>query len=210
LIFIIGILLAVHSFFVLSHHFIDTEFPDFLVQRFNIDAEANIPTWFSTILLFMISLTAFFIYRLGSGQLEVRSRWHKIWLGLGILYLFLSLDEGAQIHELINRLTDVKWVFIYAPVTGLIFLVCLYYFVVIRGSDSVLRNWVIGGLVVFALGGMVVEWYTYTYQLPYALRQIAFVAEEGFEMIGTTMMLTGCLREFNQQFEKSFPQSGLS
>ncbi len=201
LILMIGGILAVHSFFVLSHHFINTEFPDFLVQRMNIDAEANIPTWFSTILLFSVSVTAFFIYRLVSGQPEVKSRWQKFWLVLGVIYLILSLDEAAQIHELIDQLTDVKWVFIYAPVAGAIFLVCVYYFIVIRKQDGELRNWIIGGLVVFALGGLVFEWVTFTFHLPYALRQIAYVTEEGLELIGTTMVLTGCLREFNKQFE---------
>lgn len=204
LIFITVGILAVHTFFVLSHHFINTEFPNFLVQRFNIDAEANVPTWFSTILLFSVSVTAFFLYYVDSGKPGVGSRWQKIWLGLGILYLFFSLDESAQIHELINQLTDVKWVFIYAPVAGSIFLICLYYFIVIRKQDIELRNWIVGGLFVFVVGGLVIEWITYTYHLKYALRQIAFVAEEGLELIGTSMVLTGCLQEFNKQLEKKF------
>lgn len=208
LILLIWSILAAHSFFVLSHHFINTEFPDFLVQRMNIDAEANIPTWFSTILLFSVSITAILIYRLVSGQPEVRPRWHKIWLGLGILYFLLSLDEAAQMHELIDQLTDVKWVFIYAPVSALTFLVVLYYFIVIRKRDGEIRNWIIGGLVVFAVGGLVFEWVTYTFHLPYALRQIAYVAEEGLELFGTAMVLTGCLREFNKQFEIAYHKKG--
>jgi len=199
-----GVILAVHTFFVLSHHFVNTEFPEILVERFNIDYEANVPTWFSTVLLFSVSVTAFFLYRMDSGKPGVSSQWQKIWLGLGILYVFLSLDEGAQIHELINQLTDVKWVFIYAPVVGSIFLVFAYYFFVIRKQDVEIRNWIIGGLVVFALGGLVIEWITYAYHLQYSFRQIAYVAEEGLELVGTSMVLSGCLLELNQKFEKKF------
>jgi hypothetical protein len=209
-IFIIAVILAVHSFFVLSPHFINTEFPEFLIERFNIDAEANIPTWFSTILLFFVSVTAFFIHRLKSGRPGGRSRWNKIWLGLGTLYLFLSLDEAAQIHELINRLTDVKWVFIYAPVFGTIFLVFVYYFFVVIKENHEIRNWILGGLVVFALGGLLFEWINYTYHLRYALRQISYVLEEGFEMIGTAMVLTGCLLELNKQFDIKYQVKDIS
>lgn len=210
LIFIIGGILAVHSFFVLSHHFINTELPDFLVQRFNIDAEANIPAWLSTILLFSVSMTAFFIYRLDSGLSRVDSRWRKFWIGLGLLFLFLSLDEAAQIHEIIDQLTDIKWIFIYAPIVGSIFFACVFYFVVIRKQDFEIRNWIIGGLIVFALGGLVIEWINYAFHLRYALRQISYVLEEGLELIGVTMILTGCLLEFNKQFENLFHKKGLS
>ncbi len=207
-IFIITGILAVHSFFVLSHHFISTEFPEFLVERFNIDAEANIPTWFSTILLFLVSVTAFFIHRLKSGRPDGCSCWNKIWLGLGILYLFLSIDEAAQIHELINRLTDIKWVFIYTPLFGTIFLVFGYYFFVVKEEVLEIRNWIIGGLIVFAIGGLLFEWINYTYHLRYAWRQISYVLEEGFEMIGTTMVLIGCLRVLNIQFKENYLKVG--
>ena len=100
-------------------------------------------------------------------------------------------------HEIFDQLNLEKWIFIYAPLAGLFFLVCLYYFAVIRGKDSALRNWVIGGLVVYAIGGLVCEWVNYTIPLRYAMKQIEYVAEEGLEMIGTTMVLTGCLQELN-------------
>jgi len=188
-------ILALHSFFVLSPHFLKEGFPDFLVQRFHVNYEANLPTWYSTILLFSVSMTSFFLYPLNYGLPK-----QKFWLGFGFLYLFLSLDEAAQMHEIIGVLTNVKWVFIYAPIVGLSFLACLYYFIVIRRKDTILRNWIIGGLIVYALGGLVCEWISYTFHLRYALQQIEFVVEEGLELMGTTMVLTGCLHEFNKQF----------
>jgi hypothetical protein len=105
---------------------------------------------------------------------------------------------------MIDTLTKSKWVFIYAPIMGLSFLICLYYLVVVRRKDAYLRYWIIGGLIIYALGGLAAEWIGYTYHLRYALRQIEIFAEEGLELLGTTMVLTGCLQELDKQFDKKF------
>ncbi len=199
----IGIL-VIHSSMVLSKHYTNISLPDFLVGRFDIDGEANLPAWYSTVLLFSVSTTAFLLYCLDNKFSEYNPLRRSFWLGFGIVYILLSLDEGAQMHEIIDKLTDIKWVLIYAPLVGFFLLLCLYYFVVIRRDDSALRNWVIGGLVVYATGGLGCEWINHTFRLADAFLQIEYVAEEGLEMIGTAMVLTGSLRELNNQFNKYF------
>jgi len=59
-------------------------------------------------------------------------------------------DPGRDGDEMVN------W---YAPFAGSFFLVCLYYFVWVRKDDRLLRTWVIGGLVVYALGGLGAEFF---------------------------------------------------
>ncbi|OJX48153.1 MAG: hypothetical protein BGO78_12835 [Chloroflexi bacterium 44-23] len=198
------LLLALHSFFVIYAHFSNLVFAEFLVQRFNLNAEANLPTWYETILLFSISACSFFLYHLVKQTSATQFYWRKFWLFFGSLYLLLSLDEAAQIHELIDRFSRVKWVYVYAPIMGTFFLVCLYYFFVARSKDHALRNWIIGGLIIYALGGLLVDWVELTFILPYAWSQITSLAEEGLEMLGSSMVLTGCLMEVNRKFDTLF------
>jgi len=126
------------------------------------------------------------------------------WLVFGGMYCFLSIDEAAMIHEIIDQTTSVKWIFVYAPIVGSFFLVCAYYFLIVRKDERILRNWVIGGLIVSAVGGIGAEWVAYAMNLKYAFRMIEYVVEEGFELIGSTMVFMGCLYELNDQFKKIY------
>ena len=68
------------------------------VQKFDLDAENNVPTWFSTICLFLcgIALAAIALTEWrGKGPLRV------YWFGLAGTFVLLSLDEAASFHELL-------------------------------------------------------------------------------------------------------------
>ena len=63
---------------------------------FNLDAERNVPAWFSTVQLFLASMLAFMIY------MERRldgTRYVAHWAGLGFIMLYISLDEAIALHE---------------------------------------------------------------------------------------------------------------
>lgn len=65
-------------------------------ELFNLDEEANIPAWFSTIQLFMIGLIAILTAQ-SQHYKSPPSKRGLTFFGLGFIYL--SLDEGAVIHE---------------------------------------------------------------------------------------------------------------
>jgi len=67
-----------------------------LVDIFDTDREGNVPAWYSsaTLLVCSILLALIASARKANGV----SLWHY-WLGLSVIFLFLSLDEGASIHE---------------------------------------------------------------------------------------------------------------
>lgn len=60
---------------------------------FNFDREANLPTWFSSCILF-ISFLLLWIISKSDGI-----TYKKHWSFLSYIFLFLSLDESAAIHE---------------------------------------------------------------------------------------------------------------
>lgn len=160
--------------------------------KFNLDGEANIPSWYSTVLLFSVSLFSLAIYGLSHAHSHTR-----FWIYFGGVFCFLSLDEMVGIHEALEQTSTVKWVFFYAPFVAAFFVACVYYLKKI--GQPVLRNWLLGGLVVYSLGGLVCETISYVYYpLPQLLQYLEFVLEEGFEMLGAIMVLTGCLHELDR------------
>lgn len=125
-------------------------------------------------------------------------------MGFGLVYCFLSIDEAARLHEFVNYITAIKWTYVYAPFAAIFFAISARYLVVIRREDKTLRNWVIGGLIVYAMGGLGLEFLSYLIPLSSFLQLIEIVLEEGLEMIGTIMVLTGCIREIRLLFHQQF------
>lgn len=72
-----------------------TNFMQQLVERFNMDAEASVPTWFaSTLLLINAGLLGYI------GLRQKKGKFYKHWIALSAIFLYLSIDEASQIHEL--------------------------------------------------------------------------------------------------------------
>ncbi|MBM4426060.1 MAG: hypothetical protein FJ031_02345 [Chloroflexi bacterium] len=69
---------------------------DLLMQAFYLDAEGNISTHVNALLLFLPALLLILIsmWKNTNGD---KFRLH--WLGLGLIFLFLSFDEAAVLHE---------------------------------------------------------------------------------------------------------------
>ncbi len=191
-------------FFVLilfAMHFFPESLSRTIHNRFDLDSEANIPTWFSTVLLFCVSLTSLITY-IFFRDIKIDTSWQSFWLGFSAVYCFLSLDEAARIHEIFDTSTNLKWIYVYAPFGAIFFLVCTYFLIVINKSNE-LRNWILGGLIVYALGGLVGESIDYFFYSSPA----DVVFEEGFELLGTIMVFRGCLQELNRRFKVVYNHS---
>ncbi len=72
-----------------------------LANKFNLNGEANFPTWYqsSTLLLSSILLALIAAVKRMAGA---RYLWH--WRILSLIFLYLSVDEAACIHEQANKL----------------------------------------------------------------------------------------------------------
>lgn len=67
------------------------------LNLFSVNLEESIPTWYSTILLFVAAVLLAFIALAKFREFD-GYRWH--WSGLAVGFIYLSIDEGAGIHEL--------------------------------------------------------------------------------------------------------------
>lgn len=135
-----------------------------LVPLFALDGEANIPTFYSAMMLLACSglLGLIAIVR---GRESDGFSWH--WAGLGCVFLLLSVDEASQIHELLN-----------GPVRNAVGAGGVFYFA-----------WVIPGLVAVTFLGIV--YLKFMFSLPSATRWLFFTAAAlflggalGVEMLG--------------------------
>ena len=103
-------------------------FLDLLMKGFYVDNEANIPTYFNTIILFIPS---FLLAIIGAWKKTIGDKFRFAWIGLSIVFLLLSIDEAAVLHETLIK--PMRSLFNYEGYGGL-----FYFAWVIPGLGAVL------------------------------------------------------------------------
>jgi hypothetical protein len=175
---------------------------------FSLDSEANPAAWFSSLQLLFSAILLTVIARKGYGDSHP-----GYWAGLAIIFYYLALDEGAQIHELLNpvfrRATGVNirnaWVLLAIPMIAVLGLGYLRFLVRLPRRTAI--QFAIGGSI-FLMGAMGVEaigggflnttiargpecelsaYCHYGYRVTVAV-------EEGMEMAGISIFVNALLR----------------
>jgi hypothetical protein len=67
-----------------------------LVRLLDLHQEANLPTWFSSTLMLICAALLFLIAAVEKAQ---RDRFARYWGALGAVFVVLSIDEAAGVHE---------------------------------------------------------------------------------------------------------------
>lgn len=164
-----------------------------LVRLFNLDDEGNIPTWYASSLLLLCSIL---LVTIACTKKREGDRYLLHWKALALIFLMLSLDETAQIHESPNRALRVAlnsggvlynpWV-IFGAAFVLIFVVAYLRF--LSDLPSPTRRLFLTAGIIYVGGALGIEllggWYVALYgknNITYAM--IATV-EELLEMLGT-------------------------
>lgn len=161
-----------------------------LLPFFDIDGEANFPTWVSSTLF---SLAGFF----ASGNYLLNNKGKMFWLVLSLCCLFVSMDEVAQVHEKISILTGIKWVYFYGPIGTMVILflaVSAYNQWAEQSTTKLIMVGVILGFVV-SVG---LETLSY-FGLTSLWQKIEYMLEEGAEILGAGIILLGCLQEMGNK-----------
>jgi len=175
------------------------------IERFDMDQEVSVPTWFSAIQLFFISFIGFIVYK----QLKIENpKISSLFIYFSILFLFLSMDEVAEIHESLTRLlSPFEWiprfkgdhgVWIYLYLTGFMaFLVFISKRIVLLWKTFTKEvNIIVVGGIIFLMGAVVLEILSYQYLEGNDVKTLYNVEvgfEEFFEMFGATIILYGTL-----------------
>jgi hypothetical protein len=203
--FVVGALAAAGLASVALKHAIGGESVWRVVHLFNLDVEGTIASWYSSCALLG---AAGVLGLIAHAERERASRDWRYWAGLAVIFVALSADEAASIHELAIRpmrralnlsgLLAFGWVIpgaAFVAIAGAIFLRFL-----LRLPLSTRRLFVIaGGLYVGGalgfemLGGLL--WTKYGMGLATALEA---VAEEALEMAGIVVFLHALLQHLGR------------
>jgi len=168
----------------------------FFTRLFCLDQESNIPTWFASSTLLLCSLLLGAIAT-RAGQAGESFRHH--WAVLSVIFLYLSIDEAATLHEALIFLTRSAlraggflyhtWVI---PGAVLILLFLLVYWKFILSLPSSTRGLFLLAGAIYVGGGLGAEffagWYFdfYGTDLTYAIIR---TLEEVLEMVGIVIFV---------------------
>jgi hypothetical protein len=95
-----------------------------LADVLSLSLEANVPTWYSSMLLFSAALA---LHAAGTDD----ARWRAHWWGLALAFAGISLDEVAGFHERLNGLARLggvlhfAWVIPFAVLVAVVGLLCV-------------------------------------------------------------------------------------
>jgi hypothetical protein len=170
---------------------------------FNLDGEWTLPTWFATVQLFSVGA----VLLLAAWRSNRENRFPSIVLGLGgLLFLFLSADEGGGIHERIAQVIRTEelepllflggwgsWIPVYALVGLVLSIVTGVYL-----RKPLWRAWqrfprlsliVLGGFATIVAGGVGVEVIWLLFLVGEQGTHLAIAVEEFLEMVGASIIL---------------------
>jgi hypothetical protein len=96
----VSALLSLHVLGAVATFYFDSPSVFGFVPTFSLNSEANIPAWYASVVLLvcaaLFGLIAFFKQSRGD-------RYARHWTGLALIFLYMSADEGGQLHELLTE-----------------------------------------------------------------------------------------------------------
>ena len=176
-------------------------FIDLLMQAFYLDAEGNVPSFTNALLLFIPSLL---LAGIGVWKNSVRDKFRVHWFGLALVFLFLSFDEAAVLHERLIKpmraLTGAEGVFYFTWVipgliaVGTFALAFFMFFLHLENRFKILFFLSLAVYIGGVIGGEMLSGYyaanlgqkNYTYALVASL-------EESIEMFGCSLIIYSLL-----------------
>ena len=207
--YIISFLLFAHISGVISIHYFDHNYVYGLIPLFDFEVEMNVPSFYSFMALLLAGLllsTIAFLHKKTNSS-------YIYWVGLSLIFLFLSVDELLQIHESISHSLEVSlnvdpigmlsdpYILPYGVTLLIIGVFYLRFLIELPRKTMVLfiisgATYVTGALVLDNLGSITTHLYgpyTFTYYLLHT-------SEELFEMLGVAVFIYAQLLYINNQF----------
>ncbi len=167
-----------------------------MTRLFNLDEEANAPTWYASATLLASGLLLGLIAA-DAHQRGARGRWQ--WTLLAVVFVFLSLDETAAIHETVNetleQLTvraghEVKWDLFSVALAAAMGAYCFRFVLELPARTRLL--FIVGGAL-YVLGAAGIEIagkaVPAIYDAPGFRKEMFTLVEELLEMLGIVVFI---------------------
>jgi len=214
---VIAVLVALHVASQVVRYAFGKDYQLGLAAKLYLGAEASIPNWFSSVLLLASGAT---LLTIGFAR---RRPDRAYWIGLGIVFVGLSVDEAAALHDLASplfagvfatlahtvggpfvalaRKPNYAW-----EIPGAIFCLVMaaVYVPFLMRLPRRTRNGIVVAGFAYVAGAVGVDFIEGWYSGLYGPRTPIFVAmvtcEETLEMIGATLFLSALLRYAESEF----------
>lgn len=166
-------------------------------QLFKVGEEGNVPTWFSSIQLFSVGAILLVVV-----WPDIKPNRRASWALILVpgLFLYLSLDEAATLHEQLGRwffadsdfgteLRTGPWMFFFVPVIAAVTALAAWVFwPYLRGRRDVITRYVVG-IAIFATAAVGLELIgNFTVEGSQIQKLVGFGEEVG-EMIAVNLIL---------------------
>ncbi len=165
------------------------EVPWLIIQLFHLDEENNLPTWFSSFLLFNCSAVLF----LSISTRDEKYRLH--WRVLAIGFLVLCIDEVAGLHESFHTAIDFNWAI---PAAGLLTVVGLLYIPFLRALPRHLLIWFVLSGSIYVSGILGIEYLSRDMDEDSVGYGFAVALEESLEMLGAWLFFRTVIMDLDQ------------
>jgi len=154
-----------------------------IIDLFNFNCEANLPT------LFICTILAFIIYQIYKILKQVKNNF--IWKLLFVFFLYVLFDEFAQIHEIValflkinyplSGIWNYEWVIVAIPVA---IILITYLYISLSSYQKEFKYWLLGGFLLLIAGEVIFEMAGGLYMYSKSINSFFAICEESLEVIG--------------------------
>jgi hypothetical protein len=172
-----------------------------LSNRFDFNDESSVPTWYNAILLFVLSTLCWINYY------HTKKTTKNTWLILSLVFLLLSIDEIAGLHENILQFVHIAffgWGVSSVAINGwlllspviLMILYLLYRFVLAKLDNDTLVLFILAGAI-YISGSVIIEGLTSAlviYDNNFLTNGLFTALEETMEILGIIIAIYATLK----------------
>lgn len=189
-----------------------------IIKFFDFNLENNFPTWFSVLILAFAAVLLFIIYAYKKKN-NIKGAFY--WLVLGLIFIFLSLDESVQIHEEVARIVRpgvenkdasglLYWAWV-VPYSVFVIVVVGFFLRFVLSLPTHTRNLFFLSGFMFVSGALGLEflegYFFKLYGLDHIYNRILYFIEELLEMGGVTLFIYALL-DYMAAYKIRFSISG--
>ncbi|MCW5879089.1 MAG: hypothetical protein KIS80_09530 [Anaerolineales bacterium] len=178
--------------------------------KFDLDQEANVPTYYSS---FLLLTCAALLAIIGLVKTSSGDGWSRHWNFLALGFFFLSLDETAAMHERLIRifrdwfnptgLFYFGWVLAAIP---LLIMLGMAYYRFFLSLPQVTRRRLFLAVSVFVAGAIGMEmlggWFEQTYGAQHPAENVLTTIEESLELFGVILLIHALLTYMADSFKE--------
>ncbi|MDN5871613.1 MAG: hypothetical protein L0H73_12935 [Nitrococcus sp.] len=185
------------------------------MQKFLLDGEQNVPTWFSSMLLFTIAQLLCVIGMTARAQ---QRRFARHWLALAGIVAFMSMDEVASFHELlivpVREWLDLGGVFYFAwvvPAMVVCAILAVIYLPLVRSLPAQFRwgvvlsaaTYLAGAIGMELIGGAIAD----SIGLPNFAYFLSTTIEETLELLGMVGLIHVLIWQISKPRAEAVPSA---